>query len=78
MVTVNDAQKYRDSVIGSAEPSRPAQWVALHLPIAEIELLNRTSTATAPNNTLGCRLQPRSSAQFGNSSKGRLKADIFG
>lgn len=38
MATVNDAQKYRDSVIGSAEPSRLAQWVALHLPIAEIEL----------------------------------------
>ena len=35
MVIVNDAQKCRDSVIGSAESSRLAQWVALRLSIAE-------------------------------------------
>lgn len=69
MATVSDAQKYRYSVIGSAEPSRLAQWVALDLPFAEIELLNRTSTAPAPNNTPGCRLPPCSSAQFRNSRK---------
>lgn len=47
MVTVNDAQKCRDSVIGSAESSWLAQGVALLLPIAEFELLKKTSTVTA-------------------------------
>lgn len=47
MVTVNDARKHGDSVTGSAESSRLAQWVALHLPTAEFELLKRTTTVTA-------------------------------
>lgn len=47
MVIVNDAQKYRDSGTGSAASSRPAQWVTSHLPIAEFDLLRRTTTVTA-------------------------------
>lgn len=46
MVTVNDAQKYRDSIIGSAESSGSARWVALHPMIAGFELVKRTTTAS--------------------------------
>lgn len=47
MVTVNSAQKYRDSIIDSAESSRLAQWVALNLPFAESQSVKRTATVTA-------------------------------
>lgn len=44
---VNDAQKYRDSLIGSAPPSKSAQWEALSLPVVELEFLTRTTVVTA-------------------------------
>lgn len=50
MVTVNNAQKYRDSIIDSAESStesKLAQWVALNLPFAESQSVKRTATVTA-------------------------------
>lgn len=47
MVTVNNAQKYRDSITDSAESSRPAQWVALNLPFAESQSVKRMATVTA-------------------------------
>ena len=47
MVTVNNAQKYRDSITDSAESSRPAQWDALNLPFAESQSVKRTATVTA-------------------------------
>lgn len=47
MVTVNNAQKYRDSITDSAVSSRPAQWVALNLPFAESQSVKRMATVTA-------------------------------
>lgn len=47
MVTVNDAQKYRDSLTGSAQSSKLAQWDALPLPVVELESLKRTAVVTA-------------------------------
>ena len=44
MVTVNNAQKYRDSITDSAESSRPAQWTALNLLFAESQSVKRTAT----------------------------------
>lgn len=46
MVTVSDAQKYRDSIIGSAGSSGSARWVALHPMIAGFGLVKRTATAS--------------------------------
>lgn len=48
MVTVNNAQKYRDSIIDSAESCRPAEWVSLNLPFAESQSVKRIlATVTA-------------------------------